>query len=88
MEPAIFYAALVSEGVSEIVKMKPAANGFLGRHAHPLDAKSSMRNGEIILQIASCEPCYQVGQVFHLLPDQRYGERDGVAGGRYRIGRK
>ena len=83
-----FMETLAAEGFAEPVTVQREANGFLGNHAHPFEAKALILDGEILLRIGDVEQTYKKGQVFHLFANVLHSETYGPDGVKYLVGRK
>ncbi len=88
MERNEFIDILAKEGFAEIVTVEREADGVLGVHAHPFEAKALILAGEIQLRIGDTEQVHKSGQIFHLLPNVPHSEIYGPEGVKYLVGRK
>ena len=83
-----FVQMLADEHFSEVTTVSRAADGFLGTHAHPFEAKALILQGELRLQLGAVEQVYLAGQVFHLAANELHSEFYGPDGVEYLVGRK
>lgn len=83
-----FVQMLADEHFGEVVTVSRAADGFLGTHAHPFEAKALILKGDLRLQVGASEQVYQAGQVFHLRANESHSEFYGPDGVEYLVGRK
>lgn len=83
-----FLRLLQQEGYSEIVTVEREANGTLGVHTHPFEAKALVLEGEILLECAGSAQLCRAGDSFHLPADEPHREAYGPQGVRYLVGRK
>jgi quercetin dioxygenase-like cupin family protein len=88
MEHDQFIADLAKEGFAETTVVEREANGFLGEHAHPFEAKALILDGVINIRVGDIEQAYRAGQIFHLRAGVPHSENYGPDGVRYLVGRK
>ncbi len=83
-----FTRMLADEGYEQVVTIEREANGFLGLHSHPFEAKALIIEGEIQIWVEEQEQKCAVGHIFHLNAEVEHAERYGPAGVKYLVGRK
>jgi len=62
--------------------------GELGEHAHAFEANALILEGSITLTIGDQSTQYNVGDVFHLMPQVKHSESYGPNGVKYLVSRK
>jgi quercetin dioxygenase-like cupin family protein len=83
-----FENMLANEGFETLVTVEREANGALGDHAHPFEAKALILQGELLIQVGDLPQRYQTGDVFHLMANVMHSEQYGPQGVTYLVGRK
>ncbi len=83
-----FLELLSKEGFPKPVMVEREANGSLGLHMHPFEAKALIIRGQMEIGIGEIKTSYRVGDVFHLNKNQEHSESYGPDGVCYLAGRK
>lgn len=83
-----FASNLERDGFDEIATVVRDANGSLGEHTHPFEAKALVLEGEVRITTAHDDHTYRAGDVFHLKPNEPHSEVYGAMGVAYLVGRK
>ncbi len=83
-----FENMLAGEGFLTLVMVEREANGALGDHAHPFEAKALILQGELLIQVGDLPQRYQTGDVFHLMANVTHSEQYGPQGATYLVCRK
>ena len=64
------------------------ASGKMGAHAHQFEPMALITEGEMSIEIDGVISRYQVGDIFHLQPNQLHSETYGPQGVTYLVSRK
>lgn len=88
MDREQFMHQLQQEGFGEILTVEREANGVLGEHTHPFEAKALVLDGDILLRCGDREQHCRAGDIFHLQAHEPHRESYGPQGVRYLVGRK
>ncbi len=83
-----FLELLSKEGFPKPVMVEREANGSLGLHMHPFEAKALIIRGQIEISLNGVKINYRAGDVFHLEKNQEHSESYGPDGVCYLAGRK
>jgi quercetin dioxygenase-like cupin family protein len=93
MQADQFRQELTQESFQEIVEVSREANGEVGSHTHPFEAKALITAGELNICVlegigSGVDRRYVVGDIFHLKPNIPHTEKYGPLGVTYLVGRK
>jgi quercetin dioxygenase-like cupin family protein len=88
MTPEQFAEELAREGFEPAVTVTREADGMLGDHTHPFEAKALILSGDIRIATATSERVFQAGDIFHLAAEEPHSEFYGMLGVQYLVGRK
>lgn len=88
MDSTQFQRQLEQEGFCNILTVEREADGMLGEHTHPFEAKALVLEGEILLRCGAREQRCRAGDIFHLQAGEPHQEFYGPQGVRYLVGRK
>ncbi len=88
MDLDTFTRQLATEGFPPPVQVVRPADGDVGLHTHPFEAKALVVQGELRIEADGRSRTYGVGQVFHLAHSQPHSEFYGPQGVEYWVGRK
>jgi quercetin dioxygenase-like cupin family protein len=88
MDRDTFTESLTKDGFPDTVLVTRDANGEVGVHAHPFEAKALILEGEMSIRVGDEERAYRVGDVFHLAANEQHSERYGPNGVTFLVARK
>ncbi len=89
MDTTAFTHELAAQGFDAPLRLEREANGAMGWHTHPFEARALVLAGEIrILTEQGPERTYRAGDVFHLRQAEPHAEWYGPQGVTYLSGRK
>ncbi len=87
MNKDTFMQQLQAKGFPEPVLTRKEA-GAVAAHTHQFEPMALITEGEMSLEIDGQKSIYQVGDVFHLQPNQLHSEQYGPNGVTYLVSRK
>lgn len=87
MDQETFKLALLKKGLPEPIVIERGP-GQIGEHTHTFEANALILEGSITLTIGNESTQYNVGDVFHLMPQVKHSESYGPNGVKYLVSRK
>jgi quercetin dioxygenase-like cupin family protein len=87
MDPDTFKISLLQKGLPEPIVIERGP-GQMGEHTHAFEANALILEGSITLTIGNQSTQYNVGDVFHLMPQVMHSESYGPNGVKYLVSRK
>jgi quercetin dioxygenase-like cupin family protein len=88
MNREAFEKLLNAQGYSTLVTVEREADGALGEHSHPFEARALILQGELSIGVDGRSTRYQTGEQFHLMANVVHTEQYGPQGVVYLVGRK
>jgi len=87
MDQETFQLSLLQKGLPEPIVIERGP-GQIGEHTHAFEANALILEGSITLTIGNESTQYNVGDVFHLMPQVKHSESYGPNGVKYLVSRK